>query len=471
MEETSGMDPVKRAKWGVFYFNEEPITELPMKALLVGDNSSNLNWGGRGGSLALRQVLSQRFDIRDIIPGSMFQLGSYGSGYIQTLLPQRYNWILMHLVANRRKRKLFEYYVRFEELFGAKDFISSEPEQSAENILRYRNKYSLLQEIYRQAYNADLLILNGEGDMVFTTPPRREALFLLGMAALGLRLGKKVAFVNSLLSDCPKTGRNPATLAATRRILAKCHAVVLRDRQSLDLTRETMPEISPSLVPDSLFTWYPVIADSAEHLPRNGDFILPFPERLVDFGKLDFSMPYICVGGSAAAWLKKGMAIRHFSRLVDKLKKLGYPVYLTENCGRDGFLQEVAEKTGTGFIPVYTPILMCGAILANARLFISGRYHPSIFASMGGTPCIFLRSSAHKMHSLQKLLEYEKIREFSVFPNEVETDEMLELSKKYLDQGETLRSTIQGIARKRCAEAMTLPDVIYNKVAGTALVK
>ena len=259
-----------------------------MKVLLVGDNSTNPNWGGRGGSLALRQILEKRFDVCETIPGNMFHLGFGGVGYIQTFFPTRYNWIFSHFVANRDKRKLFDYYVRLEELFGARDFISPEPEESVENILRYKKKFRLLIEIYDKVRSVDLVVINGEGDMVFTTPPRREVLFLLGMAALGLRLGKRIAFVNSLLSDCPITGRNQNTLAAARRILAKCHPVVLRDPHSIDYARETMPEILPSLVPDSLFTWYPGIAESLKQLPRTGDFILPYPERAEDFGKMEF---------------------------------------------------------------------------------------------------------------------------------------------------------------------------------------
>ena len=107
---------------------------------------------------------------------------------------------------------------------------------------------------------------------------------------------------------------------------------------------------------------------------------------------------------------------------------------------------------------------MCGAILANAMLFVSGRYHPSILASLGGTPCIFLGSSAHKMHSLQKLLEYEYIREFPVHPSNKEMDEMLELAKSHLNHGEALRNKISATAGKLYAEAIRLPEVIFQQV-------
>lgn len=432
--------------------------------LLVGDNSSYQNWGGRGGSIALLQILSERFRVSDTIPGSAFQLDSAGFGYVGTLLPPGYGWLFTMLRASRHKRRIYDYYIRLEELFGAKDFITHDPVETVANILRYKDTHREIWELYEKAQKADLLVIHGEGDFVLTTPPRREVMFLLGMAELGLHLHKKVVFANGLVSDCPTTGRNHATLEFARRTLSRCHGVIVRDYQSLEYVKKEMPDAECSLVPDSLFSWYPYIEKSASEIPANGDFIMPFPENKQNLGRLDFSKPYICIGGSALAAKDRTAAVPHFARLLEKVQGLGYPVYLTENCGGDVFLRTVAAEAGVGFVPVNTSVFMGGAILANARLFISGRYHPTILASLGGTPCIFLGSSAHKMLSLQKLLEYEYVREFPVFPSNGEVDEILELAREYLKQGEPLRATIRAVAGKRCREAKRLSDVIAGHI-------
>ena len=78
------------------------------------------------------------------------------------------------------------------------------------NLLKGRVRYSELGKIYDQARRADLILVDGDGDIVFSTPPRRQTLFLLAMIALGIRLQKRVAVVNTMLSDCAvtaKTGR------------------------------------------------------------------------------------------------------------------------------------------------------------------------------------------------------------------------------------------------------------------------
>ena len=109
---------------------------------------------------------------------------------------------------------------------------------------------------------------------------------------------------------------------------------------------------------------------------------------------------------------------------------------------------------------------MCGAIVANARLFISGRYHASILASLGGTPCIFLGTHSHKNGSLSRLLEYDVHRQFSAFPDDAEIGEIVLMARDYMLQGQSLRSRISNVSRLRCAEATALPAVLARHLNG-----
>jgi polysaccharide pyruvyl transferase WcaK-like protein len=156
--------------------------------------------------------------------------------------------------------------------------------------------------------------------------------------------------------------------------------------------------------------------------------------------------------------------VQTYARLIDHVSNLGYRVCLTENDSPDSFLQKLAREKNLGIVPANAPILMCGAVLANARLFISGRYHPSILASLGGTPCIFLATHAHKMGSLSRLLEYDLDRQFNTFPDESEIKEIVSLAKNYLDQGEILRTKIKKIAKLRCDEATKLHSFIKQQM-------
>jgi polysaccharide pyruvyl transferase WcaK-like protein len=432
------------------------------RVVFVGDNRTGANWG-RGASLALRQLLEETFEITGCIGGEQLVLDTAEAGYVGTLLPGRHYGLFRKLL-RRRRRRPFAWYLRLEEWCGAKDFVADDPAVSIDRLLASKHRYPALARIYDEAHAADLIVLDGDGDIILSTPPRRQTLFLLAMMELGVRLGKPVFLVNSMISDCPRTGRNEATLAAARRLFTHCAAVAMRDPESLEYVRKEMPAVQARLIPDSLFTWLPTYAREDSYPPGNGDFLVPFPEDVTLFGKLDFSEPYICIGGGAMAGTEPERAAVSYGRLVDEIRELGYRVCLTENDVPDGFLRRVAREKGVGLVPANAPIVQCGSVLAHARLFISGRYHPSIFASLGGTPCIFLGTHAHKMGSLSRLLEYEVQQEFPAFPAEADVDGIVALARQYLGQGETLRRTIRRVAVARCEEAMSLPAFLQQNL-------
>ena len=100
----------------------------------------------------------------------------------------------------RRWRRPIAWYINLEQLFGAQDFIAEDPAVSIDNLLAHKHRYPALARIYDQAKEADLLVLDGDGDIIFSTPPRRQTLFLLAMIELGIRLKKPVFLVNSMIS-------------------------------------------------------------------------------------------------------------------------------------------------------------------------------------------------------------------------------------------------------------------------------
>jgi hypothetical protein len=440
-----------------------PSGEPRRRIFYVGDNRTGVNWG-RGASLALRQLLEERFTIPDAITGDQFVLATAEAGYVNTLLPARYGPLFRQLL-RRSRRRPFSWYLRLEHGWGAKDFIDDDPLVSVDRLLAARARHPALARIYDAVCSADMVVLDGDGDIILATPPRRQTLYLLAMLELAIRVGKPVFLVNTMISDCPITGRHPGTLAAARRLFVQCAGIAVRDQESLAYLHTEMPEVNPTLIPDSLFTWYPVYADGTAEPPANGDLLLPFPEDPTLFGRLDFSAPYICLGGGALAATDQERARRCYVQLVRALQGIGLGICLTENDLPDRFLRGVAEETGVGFLPAGAPILQCGAVLAHARLFLSGRYHPSIFAALGGTPSIFLGTHAHKMGSLARLLEYEVLDEFPAFPGASDIAGMVSLAARYLAQGEALRQRIRAVAERRCCEARTLPGYLDEQMS------
>jgi polysaccharide pyruvyl transferase WcaK-like protein len=428
-----------------------------MDAVLVGDHRETMNWGGRGQTIALHDLLATKFRITDAIKSSVLLSVEAGEAYVGGALPIA---LVNYLARKRGRFKLIDACLGLNQKLGQTDCITHNPEESLRLLLKYKDNSKGLQAVFDAVNEADVVVINGEGAGVLATPYRRDFHFYLTMAELGKHLQKKVFYVNGIISDCPLTGRNEKSLHAAKNSLSKCDRVLWRDPQSLEFARREMPHVRSDYIPDALFIWYERQEEIRNSLVKNGDFIVPHPDAYEHFGKLDFSVPYICVGGSSFAATNQENAADCYTELCAVLKQMGLRVYLTQNCGGDRFLHEVARRLELGIVPAKTPIYSCGAVLANARLFISGRFHATILAALAGTPCVFLGAHSHKMHSLQRILEYENPLMFSGLPSGEEVHRILTAAKELLEDEERLRTKICQVSAKLCAHAKTLPSVM-----------
>lgn len=273
-------------------------------------------------------------------------------------------------------------------------------------------------QIDRYLRECDALVCNGEGTFIFTNPPRYDSIFYTLLLKLAQEYGKETYLLNAMFSDCPKTGRNETMLKECRSILENCTKVTARDPLSYSYYKEHLGS-NVEYVPDALFTWtkYQKYLPLATTHPK---VFATFPEYGGKMWDYDFSRPYICLSGSSLAAWRQEEAQKAYTRLAFALKgwalKNDMQLYIMPTCSGDAFLEKVALATQCPLVPVTTNILGGMSILANARVFVSGRWHPSILASLGGTPCVFLGSNSHKTHAIQEMLGNERVKEYSAIP-------------------------------------------------------
>jgi polysaccharide pyruvyl transferase WcaK-like protein len=425
------------------------------RILLACDTTNRLNWGARGASLALQQSLEKHFGSVSSLPGDYQEKRVF----IDSLLPRS---IASPLLARRHRSMLFEAYFRFETAVGMKtDFVEVDPEKSADNILQNKDA-DIMRDVYTAISEADIVIVDGDGDLIFRTPAGRIPLFNLALIEVASRLGKSVHYVNSIFADCPITGRNHRFHQYALATLSKCATVSLRDPESIRIARSSAPELKIEYAPDSLFLWYDSLQDAGENIPHSGDYLIPFShERPEYYGRIRFDEPYMCLSGSSQAAFFQKDAIETYAILANRLRdSFGMNLYLVPTCHGDRFLYEVAARTSLPLLPPQIPIMMAAAILAKAEVYITGRYHPAIMASLGGTPCVFLGADSHKTSSLQELLDYDPVRLFSALPSQDECNQIGRLATEHLERGEGLRNRIRGAAHGRSLEAQKLPDLI-----------
>lgn len=437
-----------------------------MKIVYVGDNRVRGNYGCRATSTALSLLLGKNHEIVGRITGAHTHFDTDNLVYIRWMPRCFYTFV--------GKLKCWKYLKRFLHLFirmikrggkfycGTCDFISHDMEKSIRNLKKLIPANASYSEFDLEQYDFDALVVNGEGSFIFSTPPWRESLVISMEIYWAQKLGKKVYFMNAMFSDDPKSQRNQKTIKLVDNLLSKCDLVVCREQTSLDYVHLNLPSVKPILIPDALFTWYDLVND--DHTIENLKYYIAHSaEKDELYEDVDFTKPYILIAASSAGIVQKNMniPIKAYCNLVERTKKeLGCKVYLIQVCEGDEFLNEVSKLTNTQIIPMDTPLVAAAKILSNAAVFISGRYHPSIMASLGGTPCVYMGSNSHKTRSIQELLQYEDVKEFEIIPNDEEITKILENAKTKIDAGEKLREKIKKRARELSIEASKMGDYV-----------
>jgi polysaccharide pyruvyl transferase WcaK-like protein len=111
----------------------------------------------------------------------------------------------------------------------------------------------------------------------------------------------------------------------------------------------------------------------------------------------------------------------------------------------------IGERLGCDTTSAQIPLASGLLLLAHAACFISGRYHPSIMASLGGTPCIWMTSNSHKTLSVQYVLGEEEPREYPFFTQMAEPESLIAAISDRVAKSEALRpirlSRIEAIAQ------------------------
>lgn len=433
-----------------------------MKLLYVGDNSDRINWGCRATSIALRELLARDHDVIAVASGKMIEArypvsDRIGDALYGPLAQKLYRKKLGKLpVAGPAVLRLFE---RLGDPIG----LTLDLDANIANIDRARAYSPFARALFDAVENCDAVVVNGEGDLIFTTPPRQKLLYILTACRLAQTRGKPVYYFNAMLSECPVDGIHQPTVDVAARILADSAAVVVRESASYAFVQTHMPSVRATMLPDALFTWRYHFAPSERPARPGIERLLPYFEHTGHTPPKVASGPYVAISGSSLAARDQARARSTYTHLVRKLKAVGVPLLLIPTCGGDRFLNHVAVDTGVELLALETPILAGAAVLANARVLVSGRWHPSIMAALGGTPCVFLGSNSHKTLSIQTLLEYPDPREFNAFPSDADAEIIARQTIELLAAGDTRRAQILGVSKRLAADAAECLDLIETR--------
>ena len=439
-----------------------------MKVVYVGDNRNRGNFGCRATSTALSQLIRLDNEIVGRVTGKYTHFNNGNLFFINHLPEVLYKKLgkIRHWADIKVGTNLFFNMIRphGKVMFSSFDFLTIDNlDKSIEDFIRCLPANPDLKEFDLRQYDFDAMVVNGEGSFIFSTPAWRESITITMLMHWAQKLGKKVYFTNAMFSDSPTSAHNKKALATAYQVLKKCELVTVREEYSYEYAKKYMPELNPVIIPDALFTWYDRI---------NDDFIINDGQYFIDhrlecdeaYDNFDFSKPYICISGSSVsgAYSDKKPIIDRFVYLINKTKKRfpDYNVYVVETCEGDAFILEAAKQTNTSVVGMCTPLLAAAKILANASLYITGRYHPCIMSSLGGTPCVMMSSNSHKTISIQEVLEYENPYEYPFMFSKQECEDMLSRGERYINEGNKLREKIKSRAQELSRESEKLKNLI-----------
>lgn len=436
-----------------------------MKLLYIGDNSDSLNLGCRATSIALRELASEHAELLGPVPTRMIQArwpvsdfaGDWAYGQAARLL-NRNRFRALPLVGSLVGKVM--------DAIGTRDAITHDLEANADALIRAQSYSKDARALITWLEEADGAVVNGEGDLIFSDPARQRLLFILTICDMLLKRGKTLFYLNAMASPPPHGAPNAETLAIADSVLSRASAFSLRDPKSHTWAREHLPEagLKATMHPDAVFTWLSRFDHlGGEHDPAAAN---PYLDSSSHAFPKEACSPYILVGGSSRSAWDKPRAAKAFPALVEALQEMAQgrnlKVVLQPACTGDSFLEDVAKETGAPIVPLPAPIDAHVALLANARAYISGRWHPSIMAALGGTPCVFMGSNSHKMLALQEQLGYSDPHEFSPWPEADDIAAMVEEVSRLLDEGAERREAIRASARAMSAASREMIDPLLQ---------
>lgn len=412
------------------------------RILYVCDNRDDFTWGGRSASVALGQQIALHGELTSL--GRSWAVKPIPTGkFTKRIDDNKYGGLVLRRSLNRAhvRRAL-----RVLPIHA--DYLHEDPRRSAEAFEAAADTHPALNWLRDQFKATDAVVINGEGSLVFFPEGlRRDVRFQLFAIEMAANLGKPVGFINALAGEGPATHGGAAVERTVRRSLERCTVVSARDPTS----RQRLLDIGLTdvrIAPDALFTWAPRYRRFFD-----SDLGREWPELYESWPESDRFLQtpahwpnhYLCVAGASRY---PGQDTRRwapfFEAVVSQLQsRIGLDVVLCDS-GGDSFLEEVARRTGSIYIAPPVNLLMASYMLANAAGFVSGRFHPTVMASLGGTPCTMLESQAHKTLSVQEQLGYPQPRVFPIGPLGANVAAVASDLEAKVADGEKLRGTIRG---------------------------
>lgn len=432
----SQSDEVVRSE--IIVMNPQEQSRAPIKVYLVNDTSSQNNWGCRATSAALHDLITD--NNCEIIGVLSLDVMIRPPGLVRGILS---SVKMAGATATRRwlrdtKSGLFRGFLRrLREVSRHVDGITDSIPSTISELEAY--SASSLSESFgsdalRGIESCDIVVINGEGSLYGT---QRKGRCLLTIAWVAKQqLGKAVVLVNHTADYADSSLR---LMAAS--VLKSLDDVVYREPESADRWRQLSPQVVDPIGSDAAF----LLTPAREWDPGVLCTGMASSVHCRNVSKFDASKRYICIGGSSAflhGSLQQYDAHSALLKLCARLREAFDQIVLVASGHEDEeFLGQIATELDIPLFLASLPVSDGLNLLARAELYISGRWHSSIFAMLGGTPVIMFSANTYKSKGLLRMLGLNE-EPFDAGQLHLSVEPIVQLSMRLVEEGESRRSSV-----------------------------
>ena len=288
----------------------------------------------------------------------------------------------------------------------------------------------------------DAVVINGEGAFLEFNNAGR---LLLSLAYTAKTAFGKPCFIVNHTCDLS----SPELRALAEAVYPLLDDVVFREPVSLESSgyiraRHGLPQ---SFAADAIHTLEVASPAAWADLSRRGGQYAyhPFVEQ-----PFDLAAPYIVLGGSAR-WRyqprPEADTFADYVGLARALARRAPVVVVAIEHQEEPYLRAVAEEVGCAFVGSAIPVMQSLDLLANAALYVGGRWHTALKAAMGGTPEVVLATnSTFKTHGLLRMFALEQ-PDLDFYDAGSRQETILTIADGLLAKGAAERERMLGLSR------------------------
>lgn len=434
-------------------WRRRPGSPPTMRVCLVNDTSHNPNWGCRATSRALKDGLERAG--HEIVSSVYLEELQGFTPADRRSWRRTAEWLDKHTPRRPYFRNLAS--SAFDKVRPRLPDVVPKVAAGLDAAANAMLGGAILESVLARLSQADGVVINGEGAIYGAQRLGKALMFIAYVAKVRLR--KWVGFVNHTADLADPTMRELA-----EHIYPRLDLVAFRDRLSLASCTPFLP--SGLAVPDAAFSYHPVTGETWFDVVRRPGYFDVWP----DSARFDPAEPYVAVGGSALLSRTASLqqASSGYAALVAALRKAGVGVLLTASDVPDErVFRRLAADNGLPLVGLATPVQQAVDLLAGARAYVGGRWHPAIFGLLGGTPFVPLSTNSHKLKGLAEEFGLPQPRADASDLTAAVPD-VLAVALDHINSGAALRQRLRAQADRQRVGAAELFDLVPGARAATS---